>query len=84
MWAMIIAHESVCDRTLRTIPWSPRDQDRQQTRAEIAHVEAATAIASISFDVSDHNAVSFDAIYHSAVIRAERHEHYLKQNRDWL
>jgi hypothetical protein len=61
-----------------------RDQNRQQTRAEIAHVEAATAIASISFDVSDHNAVSFDAVYHSAVIRAERHEHYLKQNRDWL
>jgi hypothetical protein len=63
---------------------NPPDQDHQQTRTEIAHVEAATAIASISFDVGDHNAVSFDAVYHSAVIRAERHQHYLKQNRDWL
>ena len=42
--------------------------DRNRTRAEIADVEAATAIASMSFD----------AIYHNAVIRAERHQHYFK------
>jgi hypothetical protein len=31
--------------------------DRNRTRAEIADVEAATAIASISFDAIYHNAV---------------------------
>ena len=83
MWAMIIAHESVCDR-ITNYPLVPAIKTVSKHAPRSRMLKQRPQSRQYLFDVSDHNAVSFDAIYHSAVIRAERHEHYLKQNRDWL
>jgi hypothetical protein len=64
------------DLAMRIDPPRPimtgNEDGQEQLRSDC--VRSSTAIASISFD----------AIYHNAVIRAERHQDYFKERPDWL